>query len=71
MKYSDFAKCCKIANDSVIYGENIMDCANINIVKYQDGANGPIKESVHFALQFADADICIAVTLKGDQSNES
>lgn len=64
MKYTDVLKCCKIAEDSVAYSESTLADADVRLVMYQDGANGPLKQKVCFTMHFDDADVTIEVTPK-------
>lgn len=69
MKYTDFQKCMKIAEEHCrLSGMRISD-ADVSIVNFQDGANGKVKQRMCFVLDYDDAKISIEITPKGAGDN--
>lgn len=65
MRYEDLQKCIGIAESKCsLSGMRISD-ADVSILKFQDGANGKIKQTLCFTFEYSDARISLEITPKG------
>lgn len=62
MKYLDVVRGLKLIEN--MYREADLDCdgADVRLVKFQDGANGPIRDRLEMTRGIAGAEICISFT---------
>lgn len=62
MKYLDMVRGLQLIEDICLSSDINIDGADINLVKFQDGLNGKLRERLEITRGIEDAEVCITFT---------